>query len=80
MGSWARPRVGVAAPRRCSDGDRSKFQHPPFYERISIESEQRGTAERQDAAFAGLAGQVIEVGAGNGLNFAPLEGGMCRES
>jgi ubiquinone/menaquinone biosynthesis C-methylase UbiE len=53
--------------------DLSEFQHPRFarlYERISAESEQRGTAEQRDRALAGLSGRVIEVGAGNGLNFA----------
>lgn len=53
--------------------DLSAFQHPRFarmYERISAESEQRGTAEQRDRALAGLAGRVIEVGAGNGMNFA----------
>jgi ubiquinone/menaquinone biosynthesis C-methylase UbiE len=53
--------------------DLSAFQHPRFarmYERISIESEQRGTAEHRDRALAALSGRVIEVGAGNGLNFA----------
>jgi ubiquinone/menaquinone biosynthesis C-methylase UbiE len=40
-----------------------------MYERISRESERRGTAEHRDRALAGLAGRVIEVGAGNGLNF-----------
>ncbi|MFA7509064.1 MAG: class I SAM-dependent methyltransferase [Mycolicibacterium vanbaalenii] len=52
--------------------DLSTFQHPRFarmYERISAESEERGTAERRDHALAGLSGRVIEVGAGNGLNF-----------
>ncbi|SEP53337.1 class I SAM-dependent methyltransferase [Amycolatopsis saalfeldensis] len=52
--------------------DLSEFQHPRFarmYERISAESEQRGTAERRDLALAGLSGRVIEVGAGNGMNF-----------
>jgi ubiquinone/menaquinone biosynthesis C-methylase UbiE len=50
----------------------SAFQHPRFariYERISSESEQRGTAEQRDRALAGLSGRVIEVGAGNGLSF-----------
>jgi ubiquinone/menaquinone biosynthesis C-methylase UbiE len=50
----------------------SEFQHPRFarmYERISAESERRGTAEHRDRLLAGLAGRVIEVGAGNGLNF-----------
>lgn len=53
--------------------DLSAFQHPRFarmYERISTEAERRGTAERRTWALAGLSGRVIEVGAGNGLNFA----------
>lgn len=53
--------------------DLSAFQHPRFarlYERISAESERRGTAEYRDRALAGLAGRVIEVGAGNGMNFS----------
>jgi ubiquinone/menaquinone biosynthesis C-methylase UbiE len=52
--------------------DLTTFQHPRFakmYERISAESEQRGTAEHRDRALAGLSGRVIEIGAGNGLNF-----------
>lgn len=52
--------------------DLSQFQHPRFarmYEQISAESEQRGTAAQRDRALAGLAGRVIEVGAGNGMNF-----------
>jgi ubiquinone/menaquinone biosynthesis C-methylase UbiE len=52
--------------------DLSAFQHPRFarmYERISAESEQRGTAQHRDRALAGLSGRVIEVGAGNGMNF-----------
>jgi ubiquinone/menaquinone biosynthesis C-methylase UbiE len=52
--------------------DLSTFQHPRFarmYEKISAESERRGTAEHRDRALAGLTGRVIEVGAGNGMNF-----------
>jgi ubiquinone/menaquinone biosynthesis C-methylase UbiE len=52
--------------------DLSAFHHPRFarlYERISAESERRGTAEHRDRALAGLSGRVIEVGAGNGMNF-----------
>ena len=52
--------------------DLSAFQHPRFarlYEKISAESERRGTAEHRDRALAGLTGRVAEVGAGNGLNF-----------
>ncbi len=53
--------------------DLSAFQHPRFarmYERISAESGRRGTATYRQRALAGLAGRVIEVGAGNGMNFA----------
>ena len=53
--------------------DLSQFQHPRFarmYERISAEAEERGTAEHRDRVLAGLSGRVIEIGAGNGLNFA----------
>lgn len=52
--------------------DLSRFQHPWFaraWERISLESEQRGTAEHRARNLAALNGRVIEVGAGNGLNF-----------
>ena len=52
--------------------DLSRFQHPRFarmYERISAESERRGTAEHRDRVLTGLTGRVIEIGAGNGLNF-----------
>jgi ubiquinone/menaquinone biosynthesis C-methylase UbiE len=52
--------------------DLTAFQHPRFarmYQRISAESERRGTAEHRDRALAGLTGRVVEVGAGNGMNF-----------
>src|SRR5260370_41405036 len=41
-----------------------------MYERISADSERRGTAGYRDQVLAGLSGRVIEVGAGNGMNFA----------
>ena len=52
--------------------DLSAFQHPRFartYQKISADSERRGTAEHRDRALAGLTGRVIEIGAGNGMNF-----------
>ena len=52
--------------------DRGRFQHPRFaraYERISREAETRGTGEHRARMLDGVAGRVIEVGAGNGLNF-----------
>jgi len=57
--------------------DLAQFQHPRFarmYERISAESERRGTAEHRDRLLAGLTGRVIEVGAGNGMNFSHYPG------
>lgn len=52
--------------------DLEHFQHPRFakvYERISAEAERRGTAEHRARVLAGLTGRVIELGAGNGMNF-----------
>lgn len=39
------------------------------YERVSVRAERR-FGEHRRRALAGLAGRAIEVGAGNGLNFA----------
>ncbi len=47
--------------------------HPIFarvYARLSRGMEQQGTADHRRRLLAGLTGRVIEVGAGNGLNFA----------
>lgn len=52
--------------------DLTPYQHPRFarmYERTSAESERRGTDAHRDRLLAGLTGQVVEVGAGNGMNF-----------
>jgi ubiquinone/menaquinone biosynthesis C-methylase UbiE len=46
--------------------------HPIFarvYVRISSAMEREGGADHRDRLLAGLSGRVIEVGAGNGLNF-----------
>lgn len=51
--------------------DLSKYQHPRFarmYERMSVQAD-RSTAELRGRLLAGLSGRVVEVGAGNGLNF-----------
>lgn len=48
-------------------------RHPIFarvYARISAGIEREGGADRRGRLLAGLSGRVIEVGAGNGLNFA----------
>lgn len=47
--------------------------HPIFarvYARLSRGAERSGGADHRDENLAGLRGRVIEVGAGNGLNFA----------
>lgn len=52
--------------------DLERFQHPCFarsYDRVSRESEARGTGAYRDRLLDGLTGRVIEIGAGNGLNF-----------
>ena len=51
----------------------SRLQHPRFakmYERISETSDRRGGSAHRERLLAGLSGRVIEVGAGNGRNFA----------
>ena len=50
----------------------TKVHHPLFarlYAWASPRMEKAGVAERRDQLLAGLTGHVIEVGAGNGLNF-----------
>ncbi len=47
-------------------------QHPwfaRFYVRLSQAAEKRGAAAHRKQLLAGLAGKVVEIGAGNGLNF-----------
>jgi len=47
--------------------------HPVFarvYEKVAEISERRGGAEHRQRLLVGLAGRVIEVGAGSGANFA----------
>jgi ubiquinone/menaquinone biosynthesis C-methylase UbiE len=51
----------------------AEVRNPLFarlYTRISGGAEKRGGAEHRDENLAGLRGRVIEIGAGNGLNFA----------
>src|SRR5438309_11058690 len=53
-----------------SDG--SRFQHPGFarfYPRISRVVDRHGGAQNRVRLLAGLTGRVVEIGAGNGLNF-----------
>jgi ubiquinone/menaquinone biosynthesis C-methylase UbiE len=48
-------------------------RHPIFarvYERVAAAAEKAGGAEHRDRLLDGLTGRVVEIGAGNGLNFA----------
>lgn len=61
--------------------DLGRFQHPRFartYERVSRDSEARGTAEHRARMLDGLTGRVIEIGAGNGLNFGHYPPGVTE--
>lgn len=52
--------------------DLGKLQHPRFarlYLRLSRAAENNGAAAHRERLLAGLGGRVIELGAGNGLNF-----------
>lgn len=56
-----------------------RFQRPlfsRFYVRMSEKAERYGVGEVRDQLLDGLFGQVIEVGAGNGLNFAHYPSGV----
>ncbi|MCD7442784.1 class I SAM-dependent methyltransferase [Streptomyces lincolnensis] len=57
---------------------RDLVHHPLFaryYARISVGAETRmGMGAMRDRLLAGLSGRVIEIGAGNGLNFAHYPG------
>jgi ubiquinone/menaquinone biosynthesis C-methylase UbiE len=51
----------------------ARLQHPRFakaYQRIAATSDARGGAQHRQRLLAGLSGRVIEVGAGQGRNFA----------
>jgi SAM-dependent methyltransferase len=49
-----------------------------FYARFSHKAEAHGAAEHRDKLLAGLSGAVVEVGAGNGLNFAHYPATVAR--
>ncbi|HUR86126.1 MAG TPA: methyltransferase domain-containing protein [Solirubrobacteraceae bacterium] len=55
--------------------------HPLFaraYEKLSPGAEKHGQAELRARALAGLTGRVVEVGAGNGLNFRHYPAGVTE--
>ncbi|MET9801940.1 class I SAM-dependent methyltransferase [Streptomyces sp. NPDC006368] len=61
---------------------RDAVHHPlfaRFYARVSVAAETKGGfAAYRDELLAGLSGRVIEIGAGNGLNFAHYPGAVSE--
>ncbi|MEU2624396.1 class I SAM-dependent methyltransferase [Streptomyces sp. NPDC007157] len=61
---------------------RDPVHHPLFarwYARISVTAETRlGMAAVRERLLSGLSGRVIEIGAGNGLNFARYPGAVAE--
>ncbi|MBD0843641.1 MULTISPECIES: class I SAM-dependent methyltransferase [unclassified Streptomyces] len=61
---------------------RDAVHHPlfaRFYARVSVNAESRmGMGSVRDRLLAGLSGRVIEIGAGNGLNFAHYPGAVSE--
>jgi len=68
------------APRSAGSGkvSRDPVHHPLFaryYARVSVTAESRwGMARVRERLLTGLSGRVIEIGAGNGLNFSHYPG------
>jgi ubiquinone/menaquinone biosynthesis C-methylase UbiE len=59
----------------------TKVHHPVFariYQRLGKAAEAKGAAAHRDELLAGLTGRIIEVGAGNGLNFLHYPPGVTE--
>lgn len=59
----------------------SQLQHPwfaRFYVWVSQAAERGGAAAHRDRLLTGLSGRVLELGAGNGLNFAHYPDGVTE--
>lgn len=71
-------------PRSVGSGkvSRDPVHHPLFaryYARVSVTAESRwGMAGVRERLLAGLSGRVIEIGAGNGLNFSHYPGAVSE--
>ncbi|MGP3998928.1 class I SAM-dependent methyltransferase [Streptomyces sp. 8N706] len=63
---------------RSSKAPRDAVHHPlfaRFYARLSVVAEEKaGVAAHREELLSGLSGRVIEIGAGNGLNFQHYPG------
>jgi SAM-dependent methyltransferase len=63
-----------------TEATRDAVHHPlfaRFYARFSVAAE-RSVGPHRAELLAGLSGRVIEIGAGNGLNFAHYPGTVCE--
>lgn len=63
----------MSEPTSTATAPRERVHNPIFarvYERWARVSDRRGATEHRRRMLAGLTGRAIEVGAGNGLNFA----------
>jgi SAM-dependent methyltransferase len=59
----------------------SAVRHPVFarvFDRLSAREERMGQAEHRRELLAGLAGRVVELGAGNGINFKYYPAGVSE--
>ncbi|CAL9369362.1 hypothetical protein SUDANB60_00813 [Streptomyces sp. enrichment culture] len=67
---------------RSAQAVRDPVHHPVFarwYARFSVAAESRaGMADVRRRLLGGLSGRVIEIGAGNGLNFAHYPGAVSE--
>ncbi|MFE5892963.1 class I SAM-dependent methyltransferase [Streptomyces sp. NPDC002285] len=76
--------MALRSPRSAASGKvpRDAVHHPlfaRFYARTSVSAETRmGMGGVRDRLLAGLSGRVIEIGAGNGLNFAHYPGAVSE--
>ncbi|MEU0128437.1 class I SAM-dependent methyltransferase [Streptomyces sp. NPDC006289] len=68
--------------RRSAKVPRDAVHHPVFarfYARMSVTADLRGgVAAHREELLAGLSGRVIEIGAGNGLNFSHYPGAVSE--
>ncbi|MFE5244231.1 MULTISPECIES: class I SAM-dependent methyltransferase [unclassified Streptomyces] len=68
--------------RRSTKNPRDAVHHPVFarfYARMSVTADLKaGIAAHREELLAGLSGRVIEIGAGNGLNFAHYPGAVSE--
>lgn len=68
--------------RRSTPVPRDAVHHPVFarfYARMSVTADLKGgVADHRDELLTGLSGRVVEIGAGNGLNFTHYPGAVSE--